>query len=172
MGFINCPECGKKNISNDKDICPSCGFNIREFNIQSEKEHKNGCKKRLAIRIGIGIVLGLVIIIAISTISANQKNKSFQKEVDEFIIQWDGLIQESHKDSPNAITVDLYYKNLVSSMQNISEKYVQFDDKSKINKYLEEHTWKEQYERVMRYNEEHENREITQEFVEFYTYME
>ena len=129
-------------------------------------------KKRLAIRIGIGIVLGLVIIIAISTISANQKNKSFQKEVDEFIIQWDGLIQESHKDSPNAITVDLYYKNLVSSMQNISEKYVQFDDKSKINKYLEEHTWKEQYERVMRYNEEHENREITQEFVEFYTHME
>ena len=57
-------------------------------------------------------------------------------------------------------------------MQNISEKYVQFDDKSKINKYLEEHTWKEQYERVMRYNEEHENREITQEFVEFYTHME
>lgn len=51
-------------------------------------------------------------------------------------------------------------------MQDIYEMYVMFDDKTKVNEYL-----KEQYERVMEYNDEHEKREIEQEFIEFYTQM-
>ena len=172
MALINCPECGRKNVSEDKETCPACGFNIRKFNEQAEKEHKKDVKKGLLIKIGIGIVSIIVIVIAINIISANQKIKSFEREVDEFLVQWDGLIQESHKDSPNAIAVDLYNKNLVSSMQDISEMYVMFDDKTKVNKYLEEHTWKEMFERVMRYNNEvYDNREIEQEFIDFYTNM-
>ena len=170
MEMIKCPECNKE-ISKSNTSCPMCGFKVRDFNEQSEKEYKKDVKRSMLIKLVIGIVSAIVIITAINIIAANQKMKSFQAEVDEFLVQWDGLIEESHQDSPNAIAVDLYNKNLVSAMQDISEMYVQFDDKTEVNEYLENHTWKEQYERVVRYNEEHEKREIEQEFIEFYTHM-
>lgn len=170
MEMIKCPECNKE-ISKSNTSCTICGFKVRDFDEQAEKEYKKDVKRSMLIKIVIGIVLVIVIVIAINIISANQKMKSFQAEVDEFLVQWDGLIEESHKDSPNAIAVDLYNKNLVSAMQDISEMYVQFEDRKKVNEYLEEHTWKEQYERVMKYNEEHDYREIEQEFIEFYTHM-
>lgn len=39
MALINCPECGRKNISVDVESCPACGFKIKEFNEQAIKEH-------------------------------------------------------------------------------------------------------------------------------------
>lgn len=170
MALIKCPECNRE-FSEDKESCPMCGFKIKEFNQQAEKQQKKDANVGLLKKIMLGIIAVILIVVAINIISSNQKMKSFQMEVDEFLVQWDGLIQESHKDSPNAITVDLYNKNLVSAMQDISEMYVRFEDKTEVDEYLDEHTWKEQYERVMRYNEEHEKREIEQEFIEFYTHM-
>lgn len=37
MALINCPECGKENVSDSAIACPYCGFNIREY-IEREKE--------------------------------------------------------------------------------------------------------------------------------------
>ena len=30
MALINCPECGKENVSDSANSCPNCGYNIKE----------------------------------------------------------------------------------------------------------------------------------------------
>lgn len=170
MAQIKCPEC-RMEISEDKESCPICGFKIKEFNEKSEREYNKTVKFALYKKVGFVIILVIVTIVAIITISANQKLISFQNEVNEFNENWDNLIKTTKENPSNLVSEDLLYKALVASMDELAEMYVRFDDKSKIEEYLEEHTWKEQYERVMKYNEEHENREINQEFVEFYTHM-
>lgn len=31
MALVNCPECGKSNVSDTADQCPECGYGIREY---------------------------------------------------------------------------------------------------------------------------------------------
>lgn len=42
MALINCPECGRKNVSDSADACPDCGYGIKEhFNkIKQDKMEK------------------------------------------------------------------------------------------------------------------------------------
>ena len=44
MALINCPECGRKNILEDTESCPTCGFKIKEFNEQATKEQNRDAK--------------------------------------------------------------------------------------------------------------------------------
>ena len=30
MALINCPECGKENISNSAECCPWCGYPVKK----------------------------------------------------------------------------------------------------------------------------------------------
>lgn len=34
MSLINCPECGKK-ISDKAKVCPGCGYEIRNINVEN-----------------------------------------------------------------------------------------------------------------------------------------
>lgn len=38
MALINCPECGKQNISDTAMACPQCGFAIREYTEIRQRE--------------------------------------------------------------------------------------------------------------------------------------
>ena len=76
MALIKCPECGKE-ISEDKESCPMCGFKVKEFNKQAEKEHNKVAKSILYKKVGLVIIAVITIIIVISTIVSNQKLKSF-----------------------------------------------------------------------------------------------
>lgn len=29
MALINCPECGRENVSDNAEMCPSCGYGIK-----------------------------------------------------------------------------------------------------------------------------------------------
>lgn len=40
MALIKCPECGRENISDSADACPSCGFGIKQYFIEKHKEEK------------------------------------------------------------------------------------------------------------------------------------
>ena len=40
MALINCPECGKQNVSESAQACPSCGFAIKDYFVKMEKERK------------------------------------------------------------------------------------------------------------------------------------
>lgn len=47
MALINCPECGKENVSDSAETCPSCGYGIKAYyqaietkKIEEEKEKK------------------------------------------------------------------------------------------------------------------------------------
>ncbi len=38
MALIKCPECGKENVSNTAESCPSCGYGIKKHFIKIEQE--------------------------------------------------------------------------------------------------------------------------------------
>ena len=44
MALINCPECGRENVSDSAEACPNCGFGIKEYieekRYQEELERK------------------------------------------------------------------------------------------------------------------------------------
>ena len=40
MSLIHCPECGRENVSDTAEACPSCGFGIKSHFAQIEVEHK------------------------------------------------------------------------------------------------------------------------------------
>lgn len=44
MALINCPECGKQNISDTALACPQCGFAIREHTESSQREQTKRLK--------------------------------------------------------------------------------------------------------------------------------
>lgn len=120
-------------------------------------------------KILISICIVFTIIIVVSVFSSNKRIKNFQIEVNNFLECWDRLIEIQRKEPLDRVGEDIYYKNLVYSMKEISRMYVDFSDKGLINDYLIEHTWREQYEKIMNYNKEHDNIKIEQEFIDFYT---
>ncbi len=40
MALIKCPECGRENVSDSAEMCPNCGFNIKEYYKQKTEEKK------------------------------------------------------------------------------------------------------------------------------------
>lgn len=38
MALINCPECGRENVSDSAHSCPNCGFGIRDYCIKVEQD--------------------------------------------------------------------------------------------------------------------------------------
>lgn len=47
MALINCPECGRENVSDSADSCPSCGYGIREHFNTIKLQEQNAQKKQL-----------------------------------------------------------------------------------------------------------------------------
>ena len=41
MALINCPECGRENVSETAIACPCCGFNIKEYVLNTGNETIN-----------------------------------------------------------------------------------------------------------------------------------
>lgn len=39
MGLITCPECGRQNVSEYAEACPSCGFNVKQ-NFKKHNERR------------------------------------------------------------------------------------------------------------------------------------
>ncbi len=37
MALIQCPECGRKNISDTAETCPSCGFKVHDYILAQER---------------------------------------------------------------------------------------------------------------------------------------
>ena len=52
MALVNCPECGRENVSDTADTCPACGYNIKaHYNkikkIAKKKEDELRAKERM-----------------------------------------------------------------------------------------------------------------------------
>lgn len=43
MSLVNCPECGRENVSDSAIACPICGYNVKEHydNLKKQEEHKS-----------------------------------------------------------------------------------------------------------------------------------
>ncbi len=50
MGFIKCPECGRKNISESEEICPNCCYGIKAYYdlIKQEEERQEIARQEQA----------------------------------------------------------------------------------------------------------------------------
>lgn len=31
MALIKCPECGRENVSDSAEMCPACGFGVKNY---------------------------------------------------------------------------------------------------------------------------------------------
>lgn len=54
MALINCPECGRENVSNSAEYCPSCGYGIRahfERIKKEEQKRKDEEERQLALKL-------------------------------------------------------------------------------------------------------------------------
>lgn len=52
MALVNCPECGRNNVSDTAEQCPECGFAVKQhFDKQKEKEFLNSKKKQLLLEV-------------------------------------------------------------------------------------------------------------------------
>lgn len=40
MSLVKCPECGKANISDSAEQCPECGYPVKQYFIEKEKEEQ------------------------------------------------------------------------------------------------------------------------------------
>lgn len=52
MALVNCPECGRENVSDAADTCPACGYNIKAHydkikEIEKAKENELHAKERM-----------------------------------------------------------------------------------------------------------------------------
>lgn len=52
MALVNCPECGRENVSDTADTCPACGYNIKAHydkikKIEQAKENELRAKERM-----------------------------------------------------------------------------------------------------------------------------
>lgn len=67
MALINCPECGKENLSSDITSCPNCNYPLKELNL-TDNHHTSKNKK-------IGIILFIIgcalLIFSFKTITSN-----------------------------------------------------------------------------------------------------
>ncbi|MDE7352803.1 MAG: zinc ribbon domain-containing protein [Acetatifactor sp.] len=167
MALIKCPECGRE-ISDKVTKCSYCGTNIEEIESYNKKDKLGAVIKK----VGLVIVILILLFICISVVSSHLKMKTFEGYVDEFIHHWDRMVEASRKDPVDFLTMDIYERALCTDMRSISESYVEFDDKTKVNDYLERHTYKDMFEYVMELIiEDGREYSINKEFIEFYTNM-
>lgn len=52
MALVNCPECGRENVSDTADTCPACGYNIKAHydkikEMEQAKENELRAKERM-----------------------------------------------------------------------------------------------------------------------------
>ena len=46
MPLTDCPECGKKGVSDTAAACPNCGFNIKDYFYQKKREKEQAEAKK------------------------------------------------------------------------------------------------------------------------------
>jgi len=114
MALINCPECGRENVSNNAKSCPNCGYSLIKYAKQIEKaekqkqayekkqrkkedkvrkkedkrrnkeEKKKNKKSRVGIIVLLLIILFFIVGIYFITIYPNTEKGKYNKAVDEY----------------------------------------------------------------------------------------
>ena len=49
MALVNCPECGRENVSSSAESCPGCGYNIKAHYANAEKARTEEINKQARI---------------------------------------------------------------------------------------------------------------------------
>lgn len=166
--LIKCPDCNKF-VSNKATRCPNCGVNIHELEMYNKKEKLNSKIKKL----GLLITVSLFLLIGIISVHSQYKNKLFEGYIDSFIHDWDRMAEASSKTPKDYLAVDIYERALCRDMKKISQSYIKFNNKSKINEYINSHAYRNMFEYTMKLIEQN-GREysIDKEFISFYSKMD
>lgn len=166
--LIKCPDCGKF-ISNKAIRCPNCGVNIHELEMYNKKDKMNSNIKKAALI----VIISSILLIAITSIHSHFKFKTFEGYVDTFIHDWDRMAEASSKNPQDYLAIDIYERALCRDMKKISQSYIKFNNKTRINEYLNDHAYRNMFEYTMKLIEE-KGREysIDKEFLNFYRQMD
>lgn len=48
MALIRCPECGRENVSDSAEMCPACGFGVKNYfeKIKRKEEYSQHLRKK------------------------------------------------------------------------------------------------------------------------------
>ena len=136
MALIQCPECGKENVSDTAVSCPNCGFNISRYynknvspapqtHIASPEFQR---KKTNVIRF-LAIIFGIIAIVSGSMwIKGRDKIKDINAQYEEEHKNY--LMQKALATYPDNYSLDHYdeYLDSASKLDHLS------DDKSKQKK--------------------------------------
>ncbi len=106
MALINCPEC-KKQISNEANECPHCGYLLNRLPVEQNKRTKR------VILIILGIIIAICIIAAIydaCTVSTPELEEQLRDSVQKEQIIQDRIDDLNEQIRQNEALID-YYEN-------------------------------------------------------------
>ncbi len=167
MALMKCPECGRE-VSDRTMRCSYCGVDIQEIETCNAKNKKNTIFKKIV----LVVICLIVLFVCINIARGYLKMEQFEGYVDEFVHDWDRMVEASREEPKDLLLLDSYEKVLCIDMKHISQSYVDFDDKTRVNDYLEKHTFKDMYEYVMELIKDNPwEISIDQEFIDFYSNM-
>lgn len=118
MALVNCPECGRENVSDSAESCPSCGYNIKGHFEQIKMKEKEENEKEQIL-----LMCKSCTNMRYTTRSAFQKNKGNRCHVEgaeTFIIMTKKEF-ESHSDEERQRIVEENIKK-VKNMPSFDEK--------------------------------------------------
>ena len=148
MKHMKCPECGRENVTDRDEMCPSCGFGIKEYHLQQKRYFKT--------KIVIGFIIVCIVVLSavlLPRVTYDHNGDLFVKSVDTFCEDWDELELELKKEKTNELGLDIDYKVLSGDLREISELYEQNEDKDSANQYLVEKIDQYMFHQITNYND-------------------
>lgn len=173
MALINCPECGKENVSDSAESCPNCGYNIKKHVENNKKStlkqnEKADTFKKSPLNMIVFCIVAIIVAVIILFVGIQKRqdktalanlNLLFAhcKDIDEYktysVMEIDGIYYYHDTGASNAISkISQRLENVNICIEYIDEHYTEsrnaIDDKIEEETNYGCRTWEEYRKRL------------------------